>query len=197
MSGVDIAQSLSGLRYKLLAYEELLRSYPIWRERVVLVQRCLIPGSRKADEANTARECRTLVQRIRSKFGDRCIDYVEMMGCSSLPMPERLALWAVSDMVLQTPIREGLNLLPLEYIYSRRKGPPGLVVASEFSAVCTILNGALRVNPFDVKGTAGVIDKALTMDTQEREVSERTKDRRGHGRRWCLFPSHQIHHLMH
>ena len=71
-----------------------------------------------------------------------------------------------------TPIREGLNHWPMEYIYTRKEpSPPGVVIASEFSAVCSILNGALRVNPFDVQMTVTTMDKALSMSMPEREVS--------------------------
>eukprot|EP00560_Eucampia_antarctica_P002699 CAMPEP_0197834170 /NCGR_PEP_ID=MMETSP1437-20131217/21407_1 /TAXON_ID=49252 ORGANISM="Eucampia antarctica, Strain CCMP1452" /NCGR_SAMPLE_ID=MMETSP1437 /ASSEMBLY_ACC=CAM_ASM_001096 /LENGTH=1278 /DNA_ID=CAMNT_0043438661 /DNA_START=251 /DNA_END=4087 /DNA_ORIENTATION=- len=169
ISGVDVAQRLSGICLKLLAYERLLTDYPIWLQKVVLVQKCLIPGSRHADEANTIREVRYLVRRITEKFSSSVINYEEVMG-SSLPIDQRLALWTASDVMMTTPIREGLNLLPLEYIYARKEpAKPGIVIASEFAAVCSILNGALRVNPFDIQMTVTSIDKALTMEVEERE----------------------------
>ena len=168
IGGVDIGQRLSGTSLKLLAYERLLQDYPSWQSKVVMVQRVLLPGSRKADEALTTREIRALVNRIGNKYGSAVIDYQEIVG-SSLPMDQRLALWKASDVLMCTPIREGLNHWPMEYIYARDKENPGVVIASEFSAVCSILNGALRVNPFDIQMTITVIDKALSMGKQERE----------------------------
>lgn len=169
IAGVDVAQRLSGICLKLLAFERLLTDYPVWQEQVVLVQKCLIPGSRHADEANTIREVRYLVRRITEKFSSLVINYEEVMG-SSLPIDQRLALWIASDVMMSTPIREGLNLLPLEYIYARKQPEkPGVVIASEFAAVCSILNGALRVNPFDIQMTVTSIDKALTMEIEEKE----------------------------
>ena len=51
-------------------------------------------------------------------------------------------------MFLLTPIREGLNLMPLEYIHARQHLPSaGVVVASEFSTVSALLSGALKVRP--------------------------------------------------
>merc|ERR1719491_2522523 len=77
---------------------------------------------------------------------------------------------------MATPIREGLNLLPLEYVFSRKApATPGIVITSEFSTVCSILNGALRVNPFDIQVTSTSIDTALTMDMQER-IGRRDRD---------------------
>lgn len=169
IGGLDIGQRLSGVSLKFLAYERLLQDYPTWKTRVVMVQRVLLPNSRQADEANTVRELRFIVKRIQDNFGPQVIDYQEMEG-SSMPMDQRLALWRASDVLMLTPIREGLNHWPMEYIYARKEpSPPGIVIASEFSAVCSILNGALRVNPFDIQMTITTIDKALSMDMQERE----------------------------
>jgi len=166
--GVEIGQRLSGSSLKLLAYERLLQDYPSWQPNVVMVLRILLPGSRKRDEQITIRELRQIVQRIQEKFGHKVIDYKEITG-STLPLDQRLVLWKASDVLMLTPIREGLNHWPLEYIYSKRDMAPGVVIASEFSAVCSILNGALRVNPFDIQMTVTILDKALSMDSEEKE----------------------------
>mmetsp|Transcript_1714 Transcript_1714/g.2524 ORF Transcript_1714/g.2524 Transcript_1714/m.2524 type:complete len:1280 (+) Transcript_1714:278-4117(+) len=173
--GVDIAQHLSGIKYKFLAYERFLTDYPVWKPKVALVQRCLIPGSRRIDEASTIRELRALVRRIQDKFGTEVIDYEELGG-TSIPMDRRLSLWLASDVLFSTPIREGLNLLPLEYVFVKKApATPGVVIASEFAAVNSILNGALRANPYDLQSTATSIDKALTMDMSERK-GRRSRD---------------------
>jgi len=166
--GVEIGQRLSGSSLKLLAYERLLQDYPSWQPKVVMVLRILLPGSRKRDEQITVRELRQIVQRIQDKFGTAVIDYKEING-STLPLDQRLALWKASDVLMLTPIREGLNHWPMEYIYSKHDMAPGVVIASEFSAVCSILNGALRVNPFDIQMTVTIMDKALSMDFEEKE----------------------------
>ncbi|GKY96224.1 hypothetical protein MPSEU_000582300 [Mayamaea pseudoterrestris] len=169
IGGVDIGQRLSGVALKFLAYERLLQDYPVWQSKVVMVQRVLLPGSRKVDEKATIAELRAIVKRLTDKFGSKVIDYEESAG-SSLPLDQRLALWKSSDILMCTPIREGLNHWPLEFIYAH-KAPesPGVVIMSEFSAVSSILNGALRVNPFDIQMSIITIDKALSMELQERE----------------------------
>ena len=168
IAGLDPAQYLSGVGLKLSAYKMLLRNAPTWRDRIVLVQRCLIPGARRLDEANTIREIRTLVNQIKSMYGDSVIDYEEVFG-STLPVEQRLALWRASDCLLNTEVRCGLNLWPLEFVFAQKGlDLPGIVVSSEFSAVFGILNGALRINPYDLKLTVATIDKALTMSKDER-----------------------------
>lgn len=62
-------------------------------------------------------------------------------------------------------------MIPLEYIFARDSPEPaGVVMASEFSACSSLLNGAMRINPFDVHKTAAAMDQALTMGEGERSV---------------------------
>jgi trehalose 6-phosphate synthase/phosphatase len=169
IAGLDSAQYLSGVELKLSVYEMLLHDSPTWRDKLVLVQRCLIPGARRLDEANTIRKIRILVNQIKSKYGDAVIDYEEVIG-STLQVDQRLALWRAADCLLNTEVRCGLNLWPLEFVFAQKGlDLPGIVISSEFSAVFGILNGALRINPFDMKLTLATIDKALTMSQGQRE----------------------------
>ncbi|KAL7543485.1 hypothetical protein ACHAXR_012780 [Thalassiosira sp. AJA248-18] len=170
ISGIAVAQRLSGVSYKLLAFERLLTDYPVWQSKVVLLQRCLIPGARRVDEADTLREVRSLVKRIQKTFGNEVIDYEEQVG-SVLPIDQRLAIWTSSQVMMNTPIREGLNLCPLEYVFSRKEpADPGVIISSEFSAVSSVLNGALRVNPYDIQMCVTSIDCALSMSFDERDA---------------------------
>ena len=169
IGGLDIGQGLQGVALKLLAFERLLKDYPPWVQKTVMVQRVLVPNSRLDDEKQTVEELRKIVQRIQNNYGPNVMDYLEVSG-TGLSTDQRLALWRASDILMATPIREGLNHWPMEYVYAHKEPEkPGVVIASEFSAVASILNGALRVNPYDVKMTVTTIDKALTMNLQERE----------------------------
>lgn len=169
IAGVDVAQYLSGVSLKLKTYEQLLRDSPSWRDKVVLVQRCLIPGARCLDEARTVKEIRGIVKQIKQRFGDAVIDYEEVYG-SSMPVDQRLALWKAADCLFCADIRAGLNLLALEFVFAQKDSEnPGIIIASEFSGVFGILNGALRISPFDMKLTLATVDRALTMSTEERE----------------------------
>ena len=92
--------------------------YPIYQRKVVLVQRCFVPQTRKGDEKQTLRDVQKIVERIKSKFGRACIDYEQVTG-SELPIPQRVGLWMATDVFFTSAIREGLNLSPLEYVYCR------------------------------------------------------------------------------
>ena len=192
---VDVAQRLSGGSLRYLAFETLLtdnrnlirvqaeESRPVSKKmvnrqsmlpatKVVLIDRAICNNSRPEDEKTTTTEMREMVNHINEKF-DGAVDYQEV---AKLSTKERTALWLAADVFLSTSIREGLNLMPMEYIYARKDMEnAGVVVASEFSMCSALLNGGLKVNPFNVQAVADEIDKALHMLPQEM-VSRRQRD---------------------
>jgi trehalose-phosphatase len=115
IAGIDSCQRLSGIALKLLAFERLLEENPVYRQQVVLVQRCELRYALSADALHTSQELRSRVVLINAKYGP-VIDYEEALSYSP---GYRVGLFHRADILLQTPIREGLNLLPLEYVYVR------------------------------------------------------------------------------
>ena len=165
--GVDSCQRLSGLAAKFLAFEHFLSQFPIWRQKVVLVQRCTMEVSQLKECKYCSNENRQLISRITQAYGD-VIDYKEIVG--PIPVRDRFALWRASDVYLNTSVREGLNLNPLEYVYTRQDPcGAGVVIMSEFSSSHALLNGAVRCSPWNGNIIASQIDYALTMKKSERE----------------------------
>lgn len=191
--GVDKCQRLSGVPLKLLAMEQLVHISRVWRDKVVLVQRCIRMGYRHGDQNHSSSEIKCLVDRINSKYG-LVIDYEEV---EHFELKDRLVLWRASDIMLHTAIRGGLNVKPLEYVFARgyqsscslkskssedqqlttttTDPGAGVVVLSEFSGCCCVLNGALRINPWNLSQVTSSLDQALGMSMEER-VSRRARD---------------------
>eukprot|EP01040_Poterioochromonas_malhamensis_P001718 gene1718-1823_t len=187
--GIDVCQRLSGLALKLFAMEKLLSEYNLAEKGgIVLIQRGIRQGSRLEDEETTSADVHKLVNSLNQKYGNKfaaatpsangdgvisssapiVIDYAETTNFKGISLNERLALYLVADIFLLTCIREGLNLLPLEYIYARRELPRGgVVVTSEFSTCATLLNGALKVNPFSPSHVSDAILQALSMSAKD------------------------------
>ena len=80
-----------------------------------------------------------------------------------------MALYRAADVMLVTPLRDGMNLVAKEFVASRTDGD-GVLVLSEFAGAAWELPEALLVNPYDIDGTAEVIFRALTMDPEERRA---------------------------
>jgi trehalose 6-phosphate synthase/phosphatase len=166
--GVDRLDYTKGIPRRLLAYESMLQKYPELQEKVRLVQ-VAVP-SRTGVEAY--QEFRALVEglvgRINGSFGTPRwvpVNYIYR----SLSERELVALYRAADVMLVTPLRDGMNLVAKEFIASRIDGD-GVLVLSEFAGAAWELPEAIQVNPYDVDATAESYYRALSMSPEERRI---------------------------
>jgi trehalose 6-phosphate synthase/phosphatase len=166
--GVDRLDYTKGIPRRLLTYEKMLENHPELREKVRLVQ-VAVP-SRTGVEAY--QEFRMLVDglvgRINGAFGTPRwvpVHYI-FRGLSAADL---VALYRAADVMLVTPLRDGMNLVAKEFIASRPDGD-GVLVLSEFAGASWELPEALQVNPYDTDATSEVFFRALTMDADERRA---------------------------
>ena len=85
---------------------------------------------------------------------------------------ERREVYALSDIVMVTPIRDGLNLVPYEYIATEpneyRTAPGAVLILSEFTGCSRALCGGIRVNPWNLEDFVRAMDKALSTPEKDR-----------------------------
>ncbi|KAF6002311.1 Trehalose-6-P synthase/phosphatase complex synthase subunit [Cyanidiococcus yangmingshanensis] len=77
-----------------------------------------------------------------------------------ISLDERVAMYSLADAIFLTPIRDGLNLVPYEYVVSASKNR-GQLILSEFTGCSRALSGAVRINPWNREEVAGAIDAVL------------------------------------
>ena len=77
------------------------------------------------------------------------------------------ALYRAADVMLVTPVRDGMNLVAKEFV-ATRTDHGGVLVLSEFAGAAVELRDALLVNPYDIEGSATALHAALTMPPPER-----------------------------
>ncbi|MCU1346069.1 MAG: trehalose-phosphate synthase, partial [Acidimicrobiia bacterium] len=78
----------------------------------------------------------------------------------SLPMDELVALYLAADVLLVTPLRDGMNLVAKEYV-AARLDDSGALVLSEFAGAAGELAAAHMVNPYDIESMKQGITEAL------------------------------------
>jgi trehalose 6-phosphate synthase/phosphatase len=163
--GIDRLDYTKGIPQRLLAFERLLERHPELRGRVRLVQ-VGVP-SRENVEAYQAFRSKTdeLIGRIHGTFATP--DWVPVHWIyRNLSHEEVVALYRAADVMLVTPLRDGMNLVAKEYVASRTD-EAGVLVLSEFAGAATELAESLQINPFDVDATADTLYRALTMPEGE------------------------------
>ncbi|HET7600494.1 MAG TPA: bifunctional alpha,alpha-trehalose-phosphate synthase (UDP-forming)/trehalose-phosphatase [Gemmatimonadales bacterium] len=166
--GVDRLDYTKGIPRRLLAFERMLQLHPELEGSVRLIQlavptRSQVPAYRRFREHIDG-----LVGRINGSFGTPTWTPVHYL-VRSLGEAELAALYRASDVMLVTPVRDGMNLVAKEFVASRGDGD-GVLVLSEFAGAAAELGDALLVNPYDLEGTARAMHRALTMPEGERRA---------------------------
>jgi trehalose 6-phosphate synthase/phosphatase len=174
--GMDRLDYTKGIPRRLLAYEHLLRQHPELRGRVRLVQ-VAVPSRTNVDRYQEFRsQVDTLIGRIHGQFATPSWVPVHYMY-RGLPRDEVVALYRAADVMLVTPIRDGMNLVAKEFV-AARTDEGGVLVLSEMAGAASELAEAVHVNPYDVPGSADAYYRALTMPEDERHTRMRALRRR-------------------
>jgi trehalose 6-phosphate synthase/phosphatase len=93
------------------------------------------------------------------------------------PFEHLSAFYAKADVLLVTPLRDGMNLISKEYIAARRDRK-GVVVLSETAGSSRELGETLIVNPNDIESIADAIYEALNLpEDVQQERNERLHKR--------------------
>jgi trehalose 6-phosphate synthase len=82
------------------------------------------------------------------------------------PRDELIAFFVASDVMLVTPLRDGMNLVAKEYV-ACRSDLGGALVLSEFTGAAAELHQAYLVNPHDLVGVKDAICAALNQSPAE------------------------------
>ena len=83
-----------------------------------------------------------------------------------VPRDELIAFFVAADVMLVTPLRDGMNLVAKEYV-ACRSDLGGALVLSEFTGAAAELRQAYLVNPHDLDGVKDAIEAALNQDPEE------------------------------
>lgn len=180
--GVDDMDIFKGISLKLLAMEQLLIQHPEWHGKVVLVQIANPARGRGKDVKEVQAETKATAKRINESFGKPGYDPVVLIE-EPLRFYEKVAYYVVAECCLVTAVRDGMNLIPYEYIISRQgtekldkvlgissSSKKSMLVVSEFIGCSPSLSGAIRVNPWNIDAVADAMDLALEMADSEKQL---------------------------
>ena len=164
--GADRLDYTKGIGERLAALECYLEEHADAARKVVLIQ-VVVPSRHQVEEYKAQkREIDREVGRINGMFGR--VGWVPIHYLyRALDREDLVAYYKAADVALVTPLRDGMNLVAPEFAASR-VDEDGILIISEFAGIAARCEGALLVNPYDVRGTAGAISEALGMEADER-----------------------------
>ncbi|TKY55184.1 alpha,alpha-trehalose-phosphate synthase of UDP-forming 9 [Spatholobus suberectus] len=181
--GVDDMDIFKGINLKLLAIEQLLQQYPELLGELILVQIVNPPRSTGKDVEEARNQMYLTANRINERFG--LPDYEPVIIINRhVPLYEKASYYALAECCIVNAVRDGMNLVPYEYIVCRQGSPKmdealdigsesprtSALVVSEFVGCSPSLSGAIRVNPWDINAVADALNLAITMPSGEKQL---------------------------
>ncbi len=165
--GVDRLDYTKGIPRRLLAFERLLQRRPDLRDSVRYVQ-VAVPSREGVDTYRAfRRHVNELVGRINGAVATLASTPVHYLH-RSVSQRDLVALYGAADVMLVTPLRDGMNLVAKEFVASR-PDEDGVLVLSEFAGAADELGDAISVNPYDVDAVSHAIEGALDLPRADRE----------------------------
>jgi trehalose 6-phosphate synthase len=169
--GVDRLDYTKGIEQRLKAFHELLADAAVANDEVVLVQVATPSRLRVAQYQQLRERVEQLVGQINGEFGDvgrAPVHYLFQFRSRA----ELVAMYLAADVMLVTPLRDGMNLVAKEYV-AARTDEQGALVLSEFTGAAAELDEAFLVNPHDVEDLKRGICAALQATPQDRAARMR------------------------
>ncbi|MEU0796153.1 trehalose-6-phosphate synthase [Amycolatopsis sp. NPDC005961] len=165
MLGVDRLDYTKGIDLRLQALHELLHEGRLQPDDVTFVQ-LATPSRERVEHYQRMRgEIEQMVGRINGEFsrvGHPVVHYLHQ----SVDRTELAAFFTAADVMVVTPLRDGMNLVCKEYVAARHD-LGGALVLSEFAGAAAELSSAFLVNPHDLDGVKDALVAAITLDPAE------------------------------
>ncbi|MDU0289027.1 trehalose-6-phosphate synthase [Saccharothrix longispora] len=163
--GVDRLDYTKGIDVRLRALHELLADGRVDPADVTMIQ-LATPSRERVEHYKQMRgEIEQAVGRINGEFstvGHPVVHYLHQ----SVNKRELTAFMSAADVMVVTPVRDGMNLVCKEYV-ATRYDLGGALVLSEFAGAAAELTSAFLVNPHDLDGVKNALESALTLDPAE------------------------------
>jgi len=163
--GVDRLDYTKGIDVRLKAFAELLADGRVKRDDTVLVQLATPSRERVESYQILRQDIERQVGHINGEYaevGHPVVHYLHR----PVPRDELVAFFVAADVMLVTPLRDGMNLVAKEYV-ACRSDLGGALVLSEFTGAAAELRQAYLVNPHDLEGVKDAIEAALNQSEEE------------------------------
>ena len=163
--GVDRLDYTKGIDVRLKAFSELLAEDRADRSDTVLVQ-LATPSRERVESYIEMREgIERQVGHINGEYGEVGHPVVHYLH-RPVPRDDLIAFFVAADVMLVTPLRDGMNLVAKEYV-ACRSDLGGALVLSEFTGAAAELRQAYLCNPHHTDGVRDAIEQALNQTPEE------------------------------
>jgi trehalose 6-phosphate synthase/phosphatase len=173
---VDRLDYTKGIPQRLKAYDRFLELNPQYRENVVLFL-IVVPSRTKVPHyRHLKKEVDELASAINGKYGTIAWAPIHYFY-RGFPYEELAAFYGLADVLLVTPLRDGMNLVAKEFVASH-KDRTGTLILSETAGSAREMGEALLINPNNVEAIAEALKAALELPEQEQQENNAAMNER-------------------
>jgi len=165
MLGVDRLDYTKGIDVRLDALHELIAEGRVDPSETVMVQLATPSRERVESYIHMRGEIEKMVSRINGEYaevGRPVVHYIHR----PVPRDELIAFFVAADVMLVTPLRDGMNLVAKEYV-ACRSDLGGALVLSEFTGAAAELRQAFLCNPHDLENVKDQMEAALSQSRED------------------------------
>ncbi|ACY97534.1 MULTISPECIES: alpha,alpha-trehalose-phosphate synthase (UDP-forming) [Thermomonospora] len=174
--GVDRLDYTKGIAQRLQAFGELFRDGDLKPGEATFVQIATPSRERVAEYRRLRDAIEQQVGRINGQHSELGVPVIHYLH-TSYSRDELAALYLAADVMVVTPLRDGMNLVAKEYV-ACRADHRGALVLSEFAGAADELKRAYLVNPYDINGLKSTMLQALRAEPAEQARRMRQMRRR-------------------
>jgi len=161
--GVDRVDYIKGIPHRLKAFMRLLKKRPHLADKVVF---CQVGVPSRLDVGVYQILSDTLCKlsgsvNARGNIEDTNVYFIN----NSVTFTELCALYMLSDVCVVSSLRDGMNLVSLEFIACAGSGA---LVMSDYAGATGMLIGAIQANPWNIEELSQSYEEALSMPENDR-----------------------------
>ncbi|OAG28809.1 trehalose 6-phosphate synthase [Nematocida displodere] len=161
--GIDRVDYIKGIPHRLKAFDRLMKTREDLSDSVVF---CQVGVPSRTDIPVYQALSDTLCRLSGFLNAEGNIDETNVYFINnSVSFTELCALYMASDVCVISSLRDGMNLVSLEFIAC---AGPGALIMSDYAGATGMLVGSICANPWSIEDLASSYEKALEMPEEER-----------------------------
>jgi trehalose 6-phosphate synthase len=170
--GVDRLDYSKGLTERFAAFEHFLESFPENQGKVTFLQIAPLSRSDVLAYSEIRQALEQSAGRLNGRFAEADWTPIRYLN-RNFTHTTTMGFLRAAQVALVTPVRDGMNLVAKEFVAAQDPKDPGVLIISPMAGAARELTGALQVNPYDKRGMALALERALHMPVEERRQRHR------------------------
>lgn len=162
---IDRLDYTKGILNRLQGYEKFLEKNLQWTGKIILILKVVPSRIGVEHYLMMKKQIDEIVGHINGKFGSITWTPISYQY-GFVQFNPLVALYNISDIILVTPLRDGMNLIAKEYL-ACRTDKKGVLILSEMAGASKELGEALIINPNNKEEIASAIKSAIEMPPNE------------------------------